>query len=362
MKDLKLGITGSGSIIATQEQMENRLKMVEARGNPDATKAYDEVKTFLSGMQKNVTVRVKHGSGTGELALGKQSGIARLFKGDRSELTAKTLHKTVAERFGRVAGDKFDAALRDNEGRLDLHRDKVLAAFRQVESEMGVDKLTGAFQRHDFGTLQNGQAIAAFKRGYPKPNDSVERDGMKLSARFFGDIVTRGRVDYEDGALSIRRNLEDYDPEINFITLKRFFMEKLGIAPEDKERMQNAMNNVLCFFEQSTYITASGEACDRLGFPSGVYNDDLYFRGVISVEGTDLVMKRDIRAELKEMVLQGTGFFARETGWRYQAEDQFRLPMQSTYVPHAEFKLDALVDARRVEYAERGQREVAVGD
>ncbi len=310
-----------------------------------------------------MTVRVKHGSGTGELALGKQSGIARLFKGDRSELTAMTLSKMVAERFGVSAGLNFEGALRDNEGRFDLHRDKVLAAFRQVESMLRVDNLTGVFQRHDFGTLQDDQAIAAFKRAYPKPDASMELDGMKLSARFYGDIVPRSRVDYEGGALTIRRNIEDYDPQINFITLKRFFMEKLGIAPEDKERMQNAMNNVLCFFEQTTYLTAADEACVRLGFLAGLQNDLIHFRGVISVEGTDLVMKRDIRSDLKEGLLDQKGrLLLRETGWRYQAEDQFRVPMQSIYVPHAEFKLDALVDARRVEYAERGQREVAVGD
>jgi hypothetical protein len=360
MKDLKLGITGSGSNIATLEHMKKEFHRVKAPGRPDDTKAYDELKTFLSGIQKNVTVRVKHGSGTGELALGKQSGIARLFKGDRSELTAMTLSKMVAERFGVSAGLHFENALRDNEGRFDLHRDKVLAAFRQVESMLRVDNLTGVFQRHDFGTLQDDQAIAAFKRGYPKPDASVELDGMKLSARFYGDIVPRSRVDYEGGALTIRRNIEDYNPQINFITLKRFFMEKLGIAPEDKERMQNAMNNVLCFFEQNTYFGAANEACVRLGFDPGLEDDLVHFRGVISVEGTDLVMKRDIRADLKELIHEK--FLKIETGWRYQAEDHFRVPMQSIYVPHAEFKLDALVDARRVEYAERGQREVAVGD
>ena len=362
MKDLKLGSAGMGSLAATRAEMEGHINGRDAaRGNRES-KGYEEVKSYLSGLRQNVTVRVKHGSGTDELALGKQSRMARLFKGDRSELTAATLTKVVTDRFGYVAGQKFLESLQNGEGRLDLHRDKVLSAFGEIETMMGTDKLKGALQKHDFGTLRGADAIEAFKRGYPKPDAGTEHDGMKLSTRFFGDIVARGRVDYDGGVLKIRRNLEDYDPNINFMTLKRFFTEKLGIAPENKEQMQNAMNNVLCFFEQSTYITAAGEACNRLGFPSGVQDDDISFQGTIAVEGTDVVMKRDIRSDLKEFVVEGTRFFARETGWRYQAEDQFRLPLQSTFVPHSEFKLDALVDAHRVEYAERGQREVMIDD
>jgi hypothetical protein len=34
--------------------------------------------------------------------------------------------------------------------------------------------------------------------------------------------------------------------------------------------------------------------------------------------------------------------------------------LESALVPHADFKLDALVDARRAEHAERGQRKVVI--
>ena len=225
---------------------------------------------------------------------------------------------------------------------------------------MGADKLTGAFQRHDFGILRGADAIKAFEESYPKRDCSIDHDGMKFSRNFYGDIVPRCRVDYEGGVLTIRPGIKDYDPNINYMTLKRFFTERLGIALEDKERMQNAMNNVLCFFEQNSYIYPASTACQRLGFNAGVQSDDIHFEGTIAVDGADLVMKRDIRADLKEFVVNGNQFFARETGWRYQAEDQFRLPLQSAFVPHPEFKLDALVDAHRVEYAERGQRTVAI--
>jgi hypothetical protein len=360
MKDLKLGSSGMGSLAATRERMEGRVNDPNAARGDRAAKGYDEVKSYLSGLRQNVTVRVKHGSGTGELALGKQSGMARLFKGDRSDLTAATLAKAVTDRFGYVAGQKFLASLRNGEGRLDLHRDNVLAAFRGIETMMGVDKLTGALQKHDFGTLRGDDAIKAFERGYPNRSTGTEWDGMKLSSRFFGDIVNRGRVDYEGGVLRIRRDLEDYDPNINFMTLKRFFTEKLGIALEDKDRMQNAMNNVLCFFEQTSYTSPAEDAHLRLGLNPGFQDKDTNFEGTISFDGTDLVMKRDIRVDLTEVAFEGHKPVYRETGWRYQAEDRFRLPLQSACVPHSEFKLDALVDAYRVEYAERGQRTVAI--
>jgi hypothetical protein len=360
MKDLKLGNMGMGSVAATRKHMQNRVEEGERKVDRES-KGYAELKSYVSALKKNVTVRVKHGSGTGELALGKQSGVARLFKGDRSDLTAATLAKIVGDRFGVKAGQEFLGYLKVGDDRFDLHRDKVLLAFSQFETLMGLDKLTGRLEMRDLGTLEGKPAIEAFDSGYPNRSLGTERDGMKLSSSFYGDIVNRGRVDIENGVLTIRPGLQGRSQEDNFTTLKGFFTEKLGIPAEDKERMQNAMNNVLCFFEQNTHNVAVGDACLQLGFIPAVSEDDIQFEGTIAFNGTDLVMKREIRADLKERVfMPGGGAITKETGWRYEAADKFRLPLESALVPHADFKLDALVDARRAERAERGQRQVVL--
>ncbi len=358
MKDLKLGSAGLGSIAATRAHLEER-RPVAAQGKE--IKGYDQVKAYISGLRHDVTLRVKHGSGTGEMALGKQSAMARFFKGDRSELTAATLSNTVEQRFGGVARDTFMAALRDADGNLDLHRDKVLSAFRQVEEKMGLGNRVGAFEHRAFPVKTGEAAVKTFVDHYPsrhQEGQGVASDGMLLSGRFFGDIVQRGHAYYENGVLNVGRGLQGRTEEQNLQTLKRYFSEGLGIDPNDKTRMQNAMNNILNFFEQNCYITAAGEACDRMGFYSGAH--EIEFEGTISFDGKDLQMKRSVRTELKELVLQGSQPYDRLTGWRYQAEDSFRMPLESAFVANADFKPESMVDASRTEFVERGQRTVSV--
>lgn len=363
MSDLKLGIAGQGSIAATRAQMEDRSPEA-ARGK--AIKGYDEVKTYISGLRQDVTLRVKYGSGTGEMALGKESRTARFFKGDRSELTAETLAKTVEKRFGAVAGEKFKAVLQDADGNLDLHRDKVLSAFREVETMMGLGNRVGAFERRDFPVKTGEAAVKTFVDHYPsryQEGQGIPKDGMLLSGRFYGDIVRRGHAVYENGVLNVGRGLQGRTEEQNFEALKSYFSNELGIDPNDKVKMQNAMNNVLNFFEQNCYNTAAGEASDRLNFYSGAH--EIEFEGTISFDGTDLQMKRSVRTELKEIVVLprgGGGAYDRLTGWRYQAEDGFRIPLEATFVPNAEFKPEAMVDASRMEFVERGQRTVTIED
>ncbi len=358
MKDLKLGSVGHGGVEQTRTRLDND-GFTAARGRD--VKGYDEVKTYIAGLKHNVTLRVKHGSGTGELSLGKESGVARLFKGDRSELTATTLAKTVEKRFGSAAREKFMQSLTDADGNVDLRRDKVLAAFGDVEKMLGLDKRIGAFEHRELPAKTGEAAVKTFVDYYPTrvvEGKGKERDGMLLSGAFFGDIVDRGTAIYENGVLKIKRGLTDRTPDQNFEALKTYFTEQLGIDPNDKTKMQNAMNNVLNFFEQNCYIGAAGEASDKLGFPAG--GNEMEFEGTISFDGTNLQMVRSMQTEMKEIVIDGTKFYDRLTGWRYQAEDRFSLPLASTFVPNKEFKPETMFDASRVESVERGQRTVTI--
>lgn len=358
MADFKLGASGRRGVDATLNEIKNN--GLPTREGEQA-KPYEEVKAYIGTLRDNATLRVKHGSTAGELALGKETKTARLFKGDRSELTANTLASIVQKRFGQLAANTFLERLQTREGGFDVSRANVLGAFAEVEKLAGMDRLKGDFERRNLPSKTGADAVDTFVSHYPsrlEEGKGKALDGLALSGRFFGDIIERGNARFEHGILRVGRGLDGSTPEKNAEELKRFFAEGLGIDPEDKKKTQNAMNNLLNFFDQNCYITATAEAATAIGLTPG--SSRIAFEGTVKLEGSELSIRRNITADVKEMVLVGSGMLDRETGWRYQAEDHFRLPLAETFVSNMDFRPEAMTDASRVESLERGQRAVSI--
>lgn len=115
MADLRLGGFGQGSTQTTLDRLnEHSFSGISQEGTK--AQGYQELKAYVSQLGANATLRVKNSNSRSELALGKQGFFARLFKGDRSELTANTIARLVQENLSLPGADNFLNLLRNENG------------------------------------------------------------------------------------------------------------------------------------------------------------------------------------------------------------------------------------------------------
>jgi hypothetical protein len=378
MADLRLGGFGQGSTQTTLDRLnEHSFSGISQEGTK--AQGYQELKAYVSQLGANATLRVKNSNSRSELALGKQGFFARLFKGDRSELTANTIARLVQENLSLPGADNFLNLLRNENGDgYDVSRDRLLAAFTQIESMKGLDNLVAPFERRAMPGLMGAAAAERFKAEYPSQIDATSApsnpiaEGIRLNSKIYGDVMNRGtvRFDAESGRLFIDNKFTKATHDDGSFAVEnarqavRFFTDVLRLDPSDKKDqrvIQNAMNNVLSFFTQTNYIEAARVGGKEIGAVE-VAAHRIDFAGSISARDGMISIERETNAQLVNWDTQN-GILNKETGWRYRAVDSFGLPLDYvSLAPHKDFDAGSVEDASRVQFLEKGQRRVADDD
>ncbi len=355
---IKLGGIGSGDVAATMNAVQDRglRNAADQKANN-----FDQIKSYVSGLPGDAVLRVKYGSTTGELSLGKEGWWARTFKGERNELTTAVLKSAVEAKFGAGLASVFENKITMNGEGYKLTKADIAAAFSEIEQLAGRGNETGAFERKLIPDTTPEQTKADFVRYCPSKAEILTDVGdYSLHRGVVGDIINRGTVTLDNGMLKISRGrTDDHSVDTNLENILQFFEQKLGIDRNDKAQMNNTISNVLMFFDQNSYISPLGEGVQsQLGKNMGENNPR--FTVTLTVADGKIHARRDAFVDnVSELVISRDGPYESKTGWRFTAGHSFDIPVDKALQSHTDFQPTDIENAARTEYFERGQREVS---